>query len=153
MMLGTKSENLKKLRENNINIPNFITLSHEDIAKDDFEITLQSELYSVRSSASLEDLENNSFAGQFETFLNVKKEELKEKIKFCFNSLYNENVLEYIKQNNMNIEDLRMNVIVQEMIDSEYSGVLFTSNPQGILNESVIVVDRGVGENIVQDKI
>lgn len=153
MMLGTKSENLKKLRENNINIPNFITLSHEDIAKDDFEITLQSELYSVRSSASLEDLENNSFAGQFETFLNVKKEELKEKIKFCFNSLYNENVLEYIKQNNMNIEDLRMNVIVQEMIDSEYSGVLFTSNPQGILNESVIVVGRGVGENIVQDKI
>ena len=46
-----------------------------------------------------------------------------------------------------------MNVIVQEMIDSEYSGVLFTSNPQGILNESVIVVGRGVGENIVQDKI
>ena len=45
-----------------------------------------------------------------------------------------------------------MNVIVQEMVDADISGVLFTSNPQGILNESVISVAYGLGENVVSDK-
>lgn len=153
MMLGTKIENLKKLKENNINIPNFVVVTHEDIVKGNFEINLQSDLYSVRSSANIEDSDDSSFAGLFDTFLNVKKIELKEKIELCLKSLYNESVLEYIKRNNLKTETLKMNVIVQEMICADYSGILFTSNPQGILNESVIVVGKGVGENVVQDKV
>lgn len=152
-MLGTKIENLKKLKENNINIPNFVVVTHEDIVKGNFEINLQSDLYSVRSSANIEDSDDSSFAGLFDTFLNVKKIELKEKIELCLKSLYNESVLEYIKRNNLKTETLKMNVIVQEMICADYSGILFTSNPQGILNESVIVVGKGVGENVVQDKV
>ena len=46
-----------------------------------------------------------------------------------------------------------MNVIIQEMVQADYSGVLFTSNPQGLLNESVIVVGKGLGNNVVEDKI
>ena len=53
---------------------------------------------------------------------------------------------------NKDLSELKMNVIIQKMIDSEISGVLFTCNPQGILNESVIVVSKGLGENVVQDK-
>ena len=184
-MLGNKSENLKKLKENNINVPKFFTINHDAIMKDNLhfediqeinnkdlrelserlkrlveenvninlEFELDDKLYAVRSSANIEDKADNSFAGQFDTFLNVAKGEVKEKIKLCLKSLYSENVLEYIRKNNLDIKDLKMNVIVQEMVEADYSGVLFTSNPQGIMNESVIVVGKGIGENVVQDKI
>ena len=46
-----------------------------------------------------------------------------------------------------------MDVIVQEMVDAELSGVIFTSNPQGILNEMTITVGEGLGEGIVSDKV
>lgn len=114
--------------------------------------TLNEKLYSVRSSSNLEDSKDSSFAGQFTTFLNVKEENLEKRILDCFKSLYNTNVLEYMNKNNKNINDLRMNVIVQKMVSSDLSGVIFTSNPQGILNESVLVVAKGLGENVVADK-
>ena len=53
----------------------------------------------------------------------------------------------------MSPEDLKMDVIIQEMVQSDYSGVLFTANPQGLLNESVIVVGKGLGNNVVEDKV
>ena len=62
----------------------------------DFDLEFSSDLYAVRSSSNIEDGFNNSFAGQFETFLNVKKRDLKNKIIECFKSLYNVNVLEYL---------------------------------------------------------
>ena len=64
-----------------------------------------------------------------------------------------QNVLEYIFNKKIDIQELEMNVIIQEMVQSKYSGVIFTANPQGILNESVIVVGEGLGENVVSDKI
>lgn len=121
--------------------------------KQNFKINLQSDKYAVRSSSNIEDGKSDSFAGQFDTYLNVEKEELNEKIIKCFKSLYSENVLDYIAKKKINISELRMNVIIQKMVQSEYSGIIFTANPQGILNESVIVVGKGLGENVVSDKI
>lgn len=118
----------------------------------DFEVNLNIDLYAVRSSSNIEDGEADSFAGQFDTFLNVKKDELNAKIIACFKSLYNENVIEYIRSKNIEINIFEMNVLVQEMVISEISGILFTANPQGLLNESVIVVGKGLGDNIVLDK-
>ena len=116
-------------------------------------LELEDNLYSVRYSYNLEDSAKNSFAGQFDTFLNVPKEDICEKIKLCFKSLYNENVLEYMKINNIKFTDLKMNILIQKMIQSELSGIIFTSNPKGILNETVITVGEGIGENVVQDKV
>ena len=156
-MLGSKINNLIKLRENGVNIPDFEIVKYQDYIDGNIDlkqnIKLSNKKYAVRSSANIEDGKMNSFAGQFDTYLNVLPDNLEEKITECFESLYNENVLDYCKNKNINISDLKMNVIVQEMVDSRLSGVIFTSNPQGILNESVIVVGEGLGENIVSDKV
>lgn len=172
MMLGSKIDNLLKLVECGVNVPKFFVIKHEDVIsmeinefnKDDvikhiksiesieFDNYLDCKLYSVRSSCNLEDGEDNSFAGQFDTYLNVKESDLIKYIKKCFLSLFNDNVFSYINNSNIDFNDLRMNVIVQEMVDADISGVLFTSNPQGILNESVISVAYGLGENVVSDK-
>lgn len=153
MMYGNKIDNLIKLKEKGVNVPEFIIVKYED--KDNFKMEGidNSKLYAVRSSSNIEDGIKNSFAGQFDTYLNVKPENIKDKINDCFHSLKNENVLEYIKENNIECDNMEMNVLVQEMVDSELSGVLFTSNPKGLLNEVVITIGEGLGENIVQDKI
>ncbi len=117
------------------------------------EITLRGELFSVRSSSSAEDSADNSFAGQFDTFLNVGRDDIAAKITSCVCSLYNENVLTYMEQKGLDMSLLRMNVIVQRMVNSDVSGIVFTANPQGILNETVIVAGRGLGENVVSDRI
>lgn len=117
------------------------------------EIKLEGERFSVRSSSCVEDSAENSFAGQFDTFLNVERGEIEQKITECVCSLYNENVLVYMEKAGLDIGMLKMNVIVQKMIDSDVSGIVFTANPQGILNETVIVAGRGLGENVVSDKI
>ncbi|MBE5936194.1 MAG: phosphoenolpyruvate synthase [Lachnospiraceae bacterium] len=109
--------------------------------------------YSVRSSTANEDGADTSFAGQFKTYLNVNSLDIESYVIRCVRSLYNVNVLKYCSEQNVPIKDLAMNVIVQKMVNPQYSGIIFTANPQGILNESVIVVGEGVGANVVEDKV
>ncbi len=66
-------------------------------------------------------------------------------------SASNEGAAEYIKQRDIG-RDVKMSVIVQRMIDADVSGVMFTSNPQGIMNECVITVGKGTGDNVVSDR-
>ena len=154
-------ENPKKIikliqeNKNNTNkeISDILKSYIENNIKKNFTVHLQCDKYAVRSSSNIEDGKKDSFAGQFDTYLNVTKEELSSKIIECFKSLYNENVLEYVFNKKINIEELKMNVIIQKMVQSEYSGVIFTANPQGILNESVITVGRGLGEGVVSSRV
>ncbi len=118
-----------------------------------FEADDKDGLYAVRSSCGVEDGADHSFAGQFDTYLNVPADEINDRITDCLCSLFNENVIEYMLRNKMDLHSLGMNVLVQKMVDSDVSGVLFTANPQGILNESVIIAGRGLGENVVSDRI
>ena len=149
-----KSENLIKLEKYGFNVPKFITVlnlgdKETFILRDnngkyiDLDFSDKS-LFAVRSSCGIEDGEENSFAGQFETKLNVKKDEVLDAVKEVFTSFYNS---DFYEDNNYDT------VIIQEMIDSDISGVLFTANPIGILNETVIVVGEGLGCNVVDDKI
>ncbi len=109
-------------------------------------------LYAVRSSSGSEDSAENSFAGQFDTFLNVEAEDVPARVQDCLCSMFHENVLEYMAGKKLSVEELNMNVLVQRMVASDCSGVLFTANPQGLLNESVVIVGRGLGENVVSDR-
>lgn len=115
--------------------------------------TSGNKLYAVRSATNFEDGETNSFAGQFKTFLNVPPREISEKVIECMLSVCNENVFSYIESRKVRIDDVRLDIIVQEMVKPDYSGVVFTSNPQGLLNETVIAVGEGVGEKVVSEKV
>ncbi len=126
----------------------------EQIAAQVESLAQEGRLYAVRSSGTKEDLEQYSFAGQYDTFLNVKKEDLCEKILGCYQSLFGEVVLHYLADHaELSTDDLQMSVVVQEMVPAQYSGICFTVNPSsGADKEMVIEVSEGLGENIVSGK-
>ena len=111
--------------------------------------------YAVRSSGIQEDLMGYSFAGQYDTYLDIKgKDNVIKAILKCYKSLFSVNVLTYLLDNSFNFEDLKMAVIVQEMIDSDLSGVVFTVNPiTGNDKEIVAEVINGQGEQYVSGKV
>ena len=144
-MYGGKADNLVLLRDKGIPVPEFV------IVTDGKAPDVSWEMSSVRSSADVEDGVSDSFAGQFDTYLNVARKDLQEKIDLCMESASSEGAAEYLKQRELD-KEVKMSVIVQKMIDADCSGVMFTSNPQGIMNECVITVGKGTGDNVVADK-
>ncbi len=109
-------------------------------------------LVAVRSSATAEDLANASFAGQQETFLNVRGEAvLLKKIKEGWASLFNARALFYRHEQHFDHLKVGIALVVQKMVESEKSGIMFTLDP--VTNDkSKIVIEAiyGLGELIVQ---
>ena len=103
----------------------------------------------VRSSASCEDGEELSSAGQYDTVLNVKgRKQLTKAIKTCLASLETARAKAY----NDNFHDgatNSMNIVIQEMVDAKYSGVTFTKNPVTRENKALVEVVEGLGEALV----
>ena len=116
---------------------------------------LKHSLVAVRSSATAEDLPEASFAGQQETFLNIKGEaSLLESIRACWASLFTARAIFYREHNKIDHEQVKISVIVQKMIQSEVSGVMFSIDP--VTNEKdriVIEAVWGLGELIVQGSV
>lgn len=105
--------------------------------------------YAIRSSANIEDCRNISLAGRYTTYLNVvlDRECFKDKIKNCFLSLYSRDNLQFYRKNNIDISKIEMNIIIQEMIESNVSGILFTVNPtNGDDTQIVIEFSKGYGD-------
>lgn len=108
----------------------------------------------VRSSATAEDLAEASFAGQQETFLNVKgKSELITSIKKCFASLFTARATYYRHKKGFEKTKVSLAVIVQRMIDSEKSGVIFSKDPTNKTDDIIIEAVFGLGEGIVSGRI
>jgi len=109
----------------------------------------------VRSSATAEDLPEASFAGQQETYLNVKgRNKLIEAVKKCWASLYTPRAIFYREKNNFPHEKVLIAVIVQRMVNSEKAGVIFSINP-GTNNKDEIIIEAGfgLGEAVVAGSI
>src|SRR5512144_1077437 len=86
--------------------------------------------YAVRSSATAEDLPSASFAGQQDTYLNIRgEEELLAHVKRCWASLWTARAVTYRVKHGFEHHQVALAVVVQAMIDSEVSGILFTANP------------------------
>lgn len=150
--IGIKATRLFRMREIGINVPEFICVLEDCEEIDKYLSNVDCNLFSVRSSCNLEDGKDYSFAGQFKTFLNVEKKDVRNKVRECFKYVDSDNVEEYCNKKNIDKSYIKMNVIIQKQIESDYSGVIFTANPQGILNEIVLVIGKGIGTNIVEDK-
>ncbi len=113
---------------------------------------LQLAKVAVRSSATAEDLAEASFAGQQDTFLNVKPDELLDALKACWASLWSERSTAYRETQGIADEGLAMAVVIQEMCEADVSGVLFTVGP---FNQSASVIESnwGLGESVVSGAI
>lgn len=109
----------------------------------------------VRSSATAEDLPGASFAGQQETFLNVRKgDELIESIQKCWSSLFTPRAIFYRTEKGFRHEDVLISVGVQKMVNSKVAGVIFTLNPvTGDTNHIVIEGNWGLGESVVSGSV
>ncbi len=109
----------------------------------------------VRSSATAEDLPEASFAGQQATFLNIKGgENIVRAVQRCWASLYTARAIYYREKNNFPHEKVLIAVVVQKMIDSEVSGVMFSINPATNNKEEILVeAGFGLGDAIVGGQI
>jgi pyruvate, water dikinase len=117
--------------------------------------TFSNSLVAVRTSATAEDMPGTSFAGQGITFLNIKGESnVVEAVKDCWASLFTSRSIYYRYVNKIKHDTVGISAIVQKMIQSEVSGVMFTIDP--VTNEKdriIIEAVWGLGEMIVQGSV
>jgi pyruvate,water dikinase len=108
----------------------------------------------VRSSATAEDLPDASFAGQQETFLNMRgAEDVFNAVRKCWASLYGARAIFYRVEQGFEHDKVNLSAIVQKMVDSEKSGVMFSSQPS--TGEALVVIESawGLGESIVSGSV
>ncbi len=159
-MNGGKADNLARLRRLGLPVPGWIVIGPEEEA---LAPALERRLaaggmagacrFAVRSSASAEDGGACSFAGQFETLLAVPRERLADAVRDVRASVTAPAVLAYCRERGIDAAALRMNVIVQEMVEADRSGVAFgvdfkTGSRQAVTVSAVL----GLGEGLVSER-
>lgn len=103
------------------------------------------ESYAIRSSATAEDLPHASFAGQLDTYLNIRgKDEVIRHIIKCWASLFTDRAVTYRIQNGFDHRKVLLSVIVQKMVMSEASGIMFTADPM-TSDRKTLTIDAGFG--------
>ncbi|HZB09739.1 MAG TPA: PEP/pyruvate-binding domain-containing protein, partial [Rubrobacter sp.] len=109
----------------------------------------------VRSSATAEDLPGMSFAGQQETYLNVRgAEALLDGVKNCWASLWTARAMAYRARQGVDPATVSLAVVVQRMVESEAAGVMFTANPSnGRRDQVTISAAWGLGESVVSGSV
>lgn len=142
--IGGKSAGLVKLYCLGLNIPTTFFV-------DKYSITLQNLLnknkkYAIRSSANIEDGDTSSFAGMFESSLNVEYRNIEQEIAFVLKSVNTQRVKVYCKQNQVKVKPV-MHIIVQEFIDPDFAGV-WLGNKNNI-NYGVLEYVNGCGDKLV----
>ena len=107
----------------------------------------------IRSSVVGEDSSENSFAGQMDSFLNVGLSETERTIKKVWASTFSSKALVYRYRKNLSLTNISTAVIIQEMIQSVTSGVLFTRDPENKEKQCLISAGLGLGEGVVNNKV
>lgn len=134
------TETFKHYMQNN-SLPSEVIKRFEDFFKKYPRIAL-------RSSMISEDNADSSFAGLFETLLDVTKDNWQSSLIQIYSSVKSDRVLEYIERKKLNV-DLQMAVVAQELIEVEKSGVIFTRSPVNPTSAIAIDAAFGMGEGVV----
>jgi pyruvate,water dikinase len=149
---GGKAAGLAFLKKTGRDIPETFIVNEADV--DSIQVFVKSlpnnQFFAIRSSAADEDGAEHSFAGQYETFLNISgHQNIIEAINDCFLSAKSGSVASYKKE--FHFENGKgMNVLVQKMIGPKYSGVLFTVNPvTNRYDQLVLSIVSGLGDNLM----
>jgi phosphohistidine swiveling domain-containing protein len=110
---------------------------------------------SVRSSSTLEDRLNATFAGQHDTVLNVLDDaQLWDAIKECWESLWSDRAIRYLRAMDMSAREMKMALVVQEMVQADTSGVAFTIHPvTSDGTQAVVYAGYGLGEGTVSGEV
>ncbi len=154
-----KAENLKILRDNGFPVPPFTVVTGSEV---DLSFS-QAETFAVRSTFEGEDTGDSSFAGQFDTLLDVPRAKVASAVEQVRKSYEKETIRAYrealLRKSgeapSVVPEDHASRtapVLVQEMLHPDMAGVAFSSNPTGLLNEIVLVVGEGLGDAVVEDR-
>ncbi|MCP4375184.1 MAG: hypothetical protein GY794_03245, partial [bacterium] len=170
-IVGGKAINLARLINASFRVPGgFVVTTHAfkhaeqsaDVMPDDVAEAIRaayrkigSPTVAVRSSATAEDLDDASMAGQYETYLDiVGEQDVLEAVEKCWASINAERVVAYLKEHDIPRQHVAMAVVVQELVPSEKAGVLFTANPQtGSMNELLLEASWGLGETVVSGMV
>ncbi|MBV0923745.1 phosphoenolpyruvate synthase [Halomicroarcula limicola] len=107
----------------------------------------------VRSSATAEDLPDASFAGQQDTYLNVSRADLLRRVKECWASLFTQRAIYYRNEQGFDDAAVDIAVVVQQMVDAEKSGVMFTSHPSTGAPTAILEAAWGLGEAVVSGAV
>ena len=154
----TDSEFPKEMKEEILEAYSNLSVGDFDEAEGDaldiLNVASEPVFVAVRSSATTEDLAEASFAGQQDTYLNIKGEtNLIEAIKRCFASLFTSRATYYRNKKGFKHEEASLAVVVQKMVDSAKSGVMFSKDPSYKNDNIIIEAVFGLGEGIVSGKI
>ena len=161
--LNTNIENLQILEIMSKELQDIIVSSTFSIEQEQLIITNYKELcnlykidnleVAIRSSALAEDLPNASFAGQHDTYLNVKGEnKILLLIKKCFASLFNSRAISYRNTHNIQLSEVKISVAIQKMVRSDIgsAGVAFSIDPETGYNKAIVINSAfGLGELVV----
>ena len=108
--------------------------------------------YAVRSSANVEDTGEHSFAGQFKTVLDVRGEsEVPLALESIWSHVRSPDLKVYLDRTGLDVDEIKMAVLVQEMVPPVVSGVSFSKNPLTGMDEVIVEAVRGRGDALVQD--
>ena len=155
-----KAENLTLLQQNGFPVPPFTIVKGDALPDLSFSAA---ETFAVRSTFEGEDTGDSSFAGQFDTFLDVPRDEVPAAVARVRESYRKETIRAYKEALESKAQGLSgalpseretatAPVLVQEMLHPDLAGVAFSANPVGILNEIVLVVGEGLGDAVVEDR-
>ena len=152
---GIASKKIRQLIESTPmpkEIADAIKSAYEELSR---RVGVKDVFVAVRSSATAEDLADASFAGQQETYLNVKGvDEVLEKTVKCWSSLFSTRAIFYRTEKGFAHEKVLISVGVQKMVNSKAAGVMFTINPvTGDPNQIVIEGNYGLGESVVSGAV
>ncbi len=115
---------------------------------------LKTPFVAVRSSATAEDSSIASWAGELESFLNTTEKTLLENVKKCWSSLFTPRAIFYRKEKDLHNTHVSVAVVIQEMVESEISGIAFTVHPvTQDYNQLLIEAGYGLGEAIVSGSV